>query len=160
MKSKTTALRFEVLEMDWRNWWRLWLLWRQSSRVTAGGGRLEGRGMGGRWWKEMEGAAAETAAMYCWVAGQVPVGGVRMRMVTEIEGWWVAMSFPSSTVEIRCPLSRAGYRTMESFMMKKMKVVLLLCSDEITKMNFGVMKLQDVSKLYTRVVSTSWLLND
>ena len=47
------------------------------------------------------------------------VGGVRMRIVMESEGWWVSMSFPNSTMETRCPLPRLGYRTMVSFMLEK-----------------------------------------
>ena len=43
-------------------------------------------------------------------------GGVRKRMVMESEGWWLSMSLPSSTIETRCPLPKAEYRTMESFM--------------------------------------------
>lgn len=74
----------------------------------------------------MEGVAAVTAAMYLAVASQVKAvgevgvswlgGGVRKRMVMESEGWWLSMSLPSSTIETRCPLPKAEYRTMESFM--------------------------------------------
>ena len=68
-----------------------------------------------------EGVAAVTAAIYWEVESQplgvegVLEGGVRMSIVMESEGWWVSMSLPSSTMETRCPLPNAGYRTMESF---------------------------------------------
>lgn len=44
-----------------------------------------------------------------------------MRIVMESEGFWVNMSFPSSTMDIRCPLPRAGYRIIVSFIFMKME---------------------------------------
>ena len=50
----------------------------------------------------MEGVAAETEATYGavepkWMGGVV----MRMWMEMECEGWWLRMSLPSSTMEIR-----------------------------------------------------------
>jgi hypothetical protein len=46
-------------------------------------------------------------------------GGVRIRILMENEGWWVSISFPNSTMDIKCPLPKAGYRTMVSFMFEE-----------------------------------------
>jgi len=36
------------------------------------------------------------------------LGGVRMRILMENEGWCVSMSFPNSIMDIKCPLPKAG----------------------------------------------------
>lgn len=74
---------------------------RKSSREGKEIGSRGGEGAG-RWWKVMEGVAAETEAMYGAVEPKW-IDGVVMRMWTEMEceGWWLRMSLPSSTMEIR-----------------------------------------------------------
>ena len=76
---------------------------------------------------------AETFAMYCSCGEMVSllvfvflVGGVRIRILMENKGWWVNISFPNSIMDIKCPLPRAGYRTIVSFMIEKM-VECLFC---------------------------------
>lgn len=37
-----------------------------------------------------------------------------VRMMMEKDGWWLRMSLPSSTIEIRCPIPGDGYMTIAS----------------------------------------------
>ena len=74
---------------------------KKSSKEGKEIGSRGGEGVG-RWWKVMEGVAAETEATYGavepkWMGGVV----MRMWMEMECEGWWLRMSLPSSTMEIR-----------------------------------------------------------
>jgi hypothetical protein len=74
---------------------------------------------------------AETEAMYCSCGDRIfgfvslldvfLLGGVRMRIVMENEGCWVNINLPNSTMDIKCPLPRAGYITMVSFMFESLK---------------------------------------
>ena len=61
----------------------------------------------------MEGLVAETAAIYEAVEPALN-GGVVMRMMTLKDGWWVRISLPNSTMDIRCPMPGDGYSTMVS----------------------------------------------
>jgi hypothetical protein len=86
----------------------------RASREGKEVGSRGGEGVG-RWWKVMEGMVAETEAMYGAVEPKW-MGGVVTRMWMEIEsdGWWLRMSLPSSTMEMRWPLPGDGYNTIVS----------------------------------------------
>lgn len=78
-----------------------------------------GRFIGGIWWKVIEGRDSQpNVVVFVEEVLLVVLGGVRMRIVIENEGFWVNMSLANSIMEFKCPFPRAGYRTKVSFMMK------------------------------------------
>lgn len=82
-----------------------------------------------RWWNKME---DESVLMYLSVDPVSNRAGV-MRMIIESEGWRVWMSFPSSTMETRCPIPGEGYRITVADSISVSCLSMYVCVSECVK---------------------------